>query len=79
MDVLYIILNHLIWRSGIYHLFGKIEEGNYHIEQCKNLPKVLKKINTLTSDYATNINQNKCTLMEKEMGKYGDQDESSKI
>ena len=43
VDVLYIILNHLTWRFAIYHLFGEILGENYHIQQCRNLPKFLKK------------------------------------
>ena len=43
VDVLYIIVNYLTWRFAIYHLFGKILGGNYHIQQFRKLPKFLKK------------------------------------
>ena len=41
--------------------------------------EIFKKINTLTIEYAIKIHQSKCTLMKSEMGKDGDQSESSKI
>ena len=84
MDVLYIIFNYLTWRFAICHLFGEILGGNYHIQQCRTLPKFSKKkIYTLTFKYAIKNSLKQIHLNEKgnpvrEMGKDGDEGESSK-
>ena len=53
--------------------------GNYHVEQCKNLPKFLKKTVTFIVENVLKRSPIQITLMKREMEKDGDQDESSKI
>ena len=77
VDVLYIILNHLTLRFAIYHLFGEMLEGNYYVQQCRNLPKFWGK-KALTNEYAIKNLPKQIHLNEREMRKDGDQGESSK-
>ena len=65
MDVLYIIFNYLIRRFAIYHLFGEILEGTTIYSNAGNFRNFLRKIYTLTIEYAIKNSPKQIHLNEK--------------
>ena len=66
VDVLYIIINYLIWRFAIYHLFGEIFGWNYTIySNAGNVGNFWRKIYSLTIEYAMKNSPKQIHLNEK--------------
>ena len=81
--MLYIIFNYLTWRFAIYQLFGEILGGTTIYSNAGTFRNFWRKIYTLTIEYAIKNSPKQIYLDEKgnpvrEMGKDGDQGESSK-
>ena len=63
--MLYIIFNYLIWRFAIYHLFGEILGGTTIYSNARNFRNFLRKIYTLTIEYAIKNSPKQIHLNEK--------------